>query len=105
MIYFIQAGPIGPVKVGYTKCEPKERLRSLQTGSAFKLRLVGYCEGTKNGEAVLHRMFRSLRMEGEWFRFHIGTMKIIYELCGFKLVRPVLGKYNANNIREALNAI
>ena len=105
MIYFVQAGPLGPVKVGYTTQEPKERLRALQTGSPIKLRLIGYCEGTKKGEAILHRVFGSLRMEGEWFKFHIGAMKIIYQLCGFKLVHPTLRNSFVKKWKENLNVI
>ena len=103
MIYFIQAGVLGPVKVGYTNSNPKGRLQSLQTGSPYKLRLIGHCGGNRTGERILHRMFEPFKMEGEWFRFHIGTMKIIYELCGFNLVHPILDKGFLNSLKERIN--
>lgn len=68
MIYFVQAEIGGPVKVGYTGGEPAERIRDLQCGSPFKLRLLGTIEGNQAAERALHKRFAEHRLHGEWFR-------------------------------------
>lgn len=69
MIYFIQAGEDGPVKIGYTKRAEgvKRRLTTFQTSHAETLRLLGSHEGTLEDEKELHRQFSNRRVRGEWF--------------------------------------
>lgn len=64
MIYFIQAGTNGPIKIGISR-DPVRRLASLQTGHHETLRLLAVMEGDDRDEAVMHRRFSCQR--GEWF--------------------------------------
>lgn len=68
-LYFIQRGETGPIKIGVA-VDPMKRLLELQTGNAEKLRLLGAVPGSRKLEAKLHRHFRLLRLEGEWFQPH-----------------------------------
>lgn len=63
--YFIQGEEGGPIKIGFTKNRPSERLTELQIGSPVKLRFVGFMRGRREPE--LHRQFAHLRLHGEWF--------------------------------------
>lgn len=70
-VYFIQSLATKYIKIGYTN-SLKGRLRDLQTGCSDKL----YYKGTllfptaikaKEVEKILHMMFDSCRVQGEWF--------------------------------------
>lgn len=65
-VYFIQQGEDGPVKIGYTT-SIQNRLASLQTGSPYELKLLGFYEGTIEQEKTLHQLFAEERINGEWF--------------------------------------
>jgi DNA-binding CsgD family transcriptional regulator len=66
MIYFVSDGEY--VKIGFTEDEDvTKRLKSLQTGNARELKIVGTIEGGYDTEVVLHRVFSTLRVRGEWF--------------------------------------
>lgn len=71
MIYFIQAGDEGPIKIGYTLGTDnfKHRFRMLQTGNHEELRLLKLVEGSKRDEESLHLQFHHLqyRAGSEWF--------------------------------------
>lgn len=68
MIYFIQAGDHGPVKIGYAEDVPK-RFRELQCGNHLKLRLLRTLEGGRAAEAWFHREFTFYKIRAEWFVF------------------------------------
>jgi hypothetical protein len=55
------------VKIGFTRSNPLQRLRALQTGSPLTLRLWAYVEGSESLEAAFHSTFAELRSHGEWF--------------------------------------
>lgn len=69
MIYFIQAGEDGPVKIGFAQTVEgvHRRMATFQTCHAESLRLIGFSEGTREDEATLHRGFAAERQRGEWF--------------------------------------
>ena len=67
MIYFIQEGTTGPIKIG-TSNNPRKRLEQLQTATHRKLRLIHYEEGGETREAVIHKWLAEYRIHGEWFR-------------------------------------
>ena len=71
MIYFIQAGQGGPVKIGFTKDEMtlNGRIESLQTGNHQKLRLLWLAEGDERLERFVHRRLKAFRLNGEWFQW------------------------------------
>jgi len=68
-VYFI-SNSRGAVKIGNTASSIMQRLCTLQSGSAYPLRLVALIHTTshKKLEAELHKKFKALRLEGEWFR-------------------------------------
>ena len=65
-IYFVQAGPDGPIKIGWT-VDPQMRLAQLQTGSHIRLFILGAIEGSSAGESALQRQWSEYRIRGEWF--------------------------------------
>ena len=67
MIYFIQAGEYGPVKIGFTDCGIKKRIDQMQSGNHRKLNIIGYMFGTVKKEKELHKKFDEYRLLGEWF--------------------------------------
>ncbi len=67
MIYFIQIGEDGPIKIGFTKSPIAYRISALQTASPYLLTLVGLIDGDEQAEQSLHEKFSEFRMKGEWF--------------------------------------
>ena len=67
-VYFIgPANDDGPIKIGFTAGEAKNRLRSLQTGHPHPLKILAVFEGSVNMEKEVHRRFAEARVHGEWF--------------------------------------
>ena len=67
MIYFMQAGKNGPIKIGETEL-PHDRVFQLQVGCPYKLRLLFVYNGRHFDELGLHHYFRKEHIRGEWFR-------------------------------------
>lgn len=65
-VYFLAAGPY--IKIGKASGGPSSRIRELQTGCPFDIRLVAFVEGGVKEEFALHRRFSAYRVRGEWFR-------------------------------------
>lgn len=68
MIYAIQAGLTGPVKIGQTTGPVWRRLKTLQTANAEKLHGLAAWRALPGEEAFLHLAFDRYRLHGEWFR-------------------------------------
>lgn len=66
MIYFVQCGEEGPIKIGHST-SPRYRVRELQNSSPYDLRLLGVLEGDQKREKELHLQFGELRLKNEWF--------------------------------------
>ena len=68
MIYFIQAGNDGPIKIGKAQ-SPEARRRELQTGNHEKLNLIKVIPGESEREDSIHNDLRShqYRPRSEWF--------------------------------------
>ncbi len=67
MIYFIQHGEVGAIKIGFTD-DIKRRLNEFQTASPAKLYLLYATDGIYEDETELHKKFKEFREYGEWFR-------------------------------------
>lgn len=67
-VYFIEATGAEQIKIGWTGLSVFNRLKSLQTGNAFVLKVVGVTPGTSQDEKALHAKFRDEHVRGEWFR-------------------------------------
>lgn len=93
-VYIIQQqgkGPNAPLKIGYSK-DPDERLKTLQTGSPYKLKVCTLieCESEEDGrklERTLHWLAekRFKKLAGEWFVVQGSWGKLIKQ--AFKLCR------------------
>ena len=67
MIYFIQEGKDGSIKIGFTKNDVRKRLSNLQSGSCRELRLLCVIDGDCQKEQRIHNTFYSIKDRGEWF--------------------------------------
>lgn len=70
-VYFVQAGPGGPIKIGFA-ANVEKRIAELQTGCPHKLSLLATenSEDARGREAELHEQFAALRIDrSEWFRW------------------------------------
>jgi len=92
MIYFIQQGEDGPIKIGYTTDDLTfhKRLSSMQTCSPVKLRILGIAEGDHKAEHELHERFFDACLQGEWFYPHQAITAHI-DACA----RPIKEKHKA----------
>jgi len=68
MVYFIQEGDSGPIKIGKT-VDPHGRLAQLQTGNPSSLHLLLAVRGGTKRERKLHERLGDYRLrdDGEWF--------------------------------------
>ncbi len=75
MIYFIQAGSDGPIKIGYAQ-NPESRRRELQTGNHKELNLIGVIPGNSEREDSIHNDLQDYRYRAgsEWFK---ATPKVL----------------------------
>ena len=84
MIYFIQYGTDGPVKIGtvsgHNAVSVSHRLASLQGATPTKLRIIGFCQGGKKEEILLHKEMRPFRVSGEWFALRSELVEVIKKL-------------------------
>jgi hypothetical protein len=70
-VYAIQAEvEASPVKIGYSNdWGLSERLKSLQTGNPYKLRIIASAMGYPSHERRCHSILKAHRLTGEWFRW------------------------------------
>jgi hypothetical protein len=68
------------VKIGLTKCMIT-RLKELQTGSPYKLKIIGYIETDNMNvlEKEFHNYLAECRNEGEWFNLSKGDVYSILD--------------------------
>jgi len=76
-IYFMMADETQKIKIGFTAGKVEDRLRSLQTGNASRLKVMAKIRGKKEYERVLHEKFSAFRLTGEWFDPHPDLLKFI----------------------------
>ena len=87
LVYFIAAEGTEFVKIGKAVDVPA-RLRMLQTGSPFPLRLLALAPGGVARERALHETFAGSRTIGEWFRRSDELDSVIEEFKCLKTYRP-----------------
>lgn len=73
-VYFLHDGSL--CKIGKTKNKPRNRMKALKVGNA-KIQLIGYIETGNRDllEAQLHERFKKRRVDGEWFRLSVSSIK------------------------------
>ena len=69
MIYFVQQGNDGPVKIGYAAIV-ENRIRHLQVSSPYPLILLASSPGSTIDEKKIHAILKKHRLNGEWFEPH-----------------------------------
>lgn len=80
MIYFLQQGADGPIKIGYTTGSISIRKNQIQTSCPEKLTLLGTMEGDENQERLLHAFFHAHKLHGEWFEPAPMVLNYIFSL-------------------------
>jgi hypothetical protein len=81
-LYFIQKGDDGPIKIGVA-ASVRSRVKNLQVGNSEPLKLLLSVDQTEDiNERALHRKFRHLRLEGEWFRPGTDLIELIRSVGG-----------------------
>ncbi len=76
-VYFISCDrPEFPIKIGFA-IDVRVRMRALQGAMPWPLEVLLTIEGDVDKERELHRQFKHLRMEGEWFSRDADIMKYI----------------------------
>jgi hypothetical protein len=76
VIYFLQAGDDGLVKIGRSRSAPG-RTQQIQSWEPTKLRLIRSIDAPDWMETWLHQRFGDHRSHGEWFRFHPDMLTVI----------------------------
>lgn len=66
VIYFLQAGEGGAIKIGYCR-DLAARMSSIQTHCPDKLIVLGVTGGSKETETAMHDRFSEFKRRGEWF--------------------------------------
>jgi len=66
LIYFIEAES-GHIKIGYTDNEINVRIKAMQPGCPFTLKLIKTIDGDRQQEKLIHKKFTEYRYRGEWF--------------------------------------
>lgn len=66
MLYAIQNGEGGPVKIGFSE-SPWKRFAKIKTDNPTDCRMIGVWAGTEADEQALHAKLAAHRVRGEWF--------------------------------------
>jgi hypothetical protein len=84
MIYFIRAEKA--IKIGYSKTITGaiRRLKSFQTGNYQDLSIIKIIYGTHSLESDIHKLFKDIRIKGEWFLHDDKLIWFIVKLLGIK---------------------
>lgn len=79
-VYFVTTAEGKRVKIGYTRHDPRQRLRELQCGSPFELCIIATEPGSASDERMLHERFAGHRLHGEWFEMTVELKQHIIEV-------------------------
>lgn len=80
IVYFVQMGKDGPVKIGYTDRPLSQRLAGLQSANPYELWVIGWCRAPRSFEKALHERFARFRIRGEWFEPHAEILDLADEV-------------------------
>ena len=68
MVYFIQCEDFNNyIKIGWTTNNPVKRLKNLQVGCPYPLKIIGIMECDRHVERSLHLIFEQCIVVNEWF--------------------------------------
>ena|SRR3990172_1019651 len=80
MIYFIQEGKDGRIKLGCSS-HPNRRLKSLQPANSKELILLGFLPGDEIREKELQKQFKQYHVRGEFFEPNEKLLEFINNNC------------------------
>jgi len=80
VVYFVEAGAGGDIKIGTTR-DLRSRLRTLQATNSCKLTVLATVPGDRAVENEIHRMFFEERKHYEWFKRTRRLMDLIGSLA------------------------
>ena len=96
MIYFIQEGKRGAIKIGHTYgVNIKRRFQNLQTAHCRVLHVLGTQDGTLHDEDSLHERFAPYHVRGEWFRPAPAVIEYIKANVTPPVIKPKIGRSKA----------
>lgn len=76
VVYFIQQGIEGPIKIGYSKGRSfRSRLSALQIANPEKLHLIKLLEGNFQDETTIHHQLHDYHIRGEWYQNVIDVIE------------------------------
>jgi hypothetical protein len=76
MIYFMQTGTEGLVKIGKST-DVNFRIETIQSWEPSALHIIRTLDAPDWVERWLHRQFAPHRKRGEWFKFHPDMLTIV----------------------------
>ncbi len=82
-------------KIGFTKGSVHKRVRELQTGCPYEIRVVDTYSSEYGTiiESTLHNMFSHLKTHGEWFELGVGEEVKFKELCEkYENIQKIINK-------------
>lgn len=77
MIYFIQCGHNGSIKIGYTDKKASIRMAAIQVCCPYELEIIGIMEGSYAEEQELQKKFKYIHIRGEWFQSDVSLLRYI----------------------------
>lgn len=87
MIYFVQSGEGGPIKIGHAR-NVEKRMGLLQTGNPVKLNVMATIDGSVEKEQELHTKFHKDRIFLEWFSPSKELLSFIASIQGNEVQAP-----------------
>jgi hypothetical protein len=83
----------GRYKIGWSD-DVGVRVRQLQTGCPFEIRVLNVIEGDQSGETWLHRRFAQYRVCGEWFELPQAPLEFLVSLRPSAVETKAYGRIN-----------
>jgi len=105
IIYFVQQGTEGPIKVGYTEQSIRVRLAGLQVGNPCELYAIKIIDGTRVDEANVHSRFNDCHIRGEWFLPTKRLMRFIKCLDNGVGVKPEIIRVKGASINDDVDEL
>lgn len=90
LVYFVEMGKDGPIKIGFCGGAFIGRARALQTFSPYDLYLLGHLPGGPDLEAELHREFSRDRLRGEWFKPSASVRRLVLTIQEARRIGPAV---------------
>lgn len=101
MIYVIRHGN-RDLKIGYTANTDSlaQRVRSLQTGCAYPLRVLATAQGSMRDEKAIHDLLLDWRMHGEWFKPAPFVFRFVDLLKSSSTAGEAVTRYNSRKYAD-----